>query len=85
MKQTLEEILQGKNVRIPMYDFRSHSRCVHAVKVGGKEGGRREGGRERRVRCPHTCQKEGREAVGEGGVDDRPVRRKKLYTWFVAL
>ena len=45
MKQTLEEILQGKNVQIPMYDFRSHSRCVHAVKVGGKEGGR-EGGRE---------------------------------------
>ena len=48
MKQTLEEILQGKNVQIPMYDFRSHSRCVHAVKVGGKEGGR-EGGVDDRL------------------------------------
>ena len=45
MKQTLEEILQGKNVRIPMYDFRSHSRYVHVVEEGGREE-RRKGGRE---------------------------------------
>ena len=57
------------------------SEATQGVYMQWRWGGRREGGRERRVRCPHTCQKEGREAVGEGGVDDRPVRRKKLYTW----
>ena len=46
MKQTLEEILQGKNVQIPMYDFRSHSRYVHVVEEGGGREERRKGGRE---------------------------------------
>ena len=51
MKHTLEDILQGKNVQIPMYDFRSHSRCVNVVEEerdGGREGMRegKESGRE---------------------------------------
>ena len=81
MKQTLEEILQGKNVQIPMYDFRSHSRYVHVVEEGGGEGGKeegREGGREG-----------GREVVGgregrrrekgrkEGGKRAHTLARKK--------
>ena len=33
MKQTLERILQGKTVKIPVYDFKTHSRYTHVGRV----------------------------------------------------
>ena len=77
MKQTLEEILQGKNVQIPMYDFRSHSRYVHVVEEGGREErrkGGREGGREGVGGREGRRREKGRK---EGGKRAHTLARKK--------